>query len=89
MKRIPVSSAGSKTGVVSDISFNKVGLAISHFAAAKPGVKQVIIDACAHCVLFDRTVSTAEAELLRAIAFSLDLPIAPFLTDAEPSLRTT
>ena len=91
MKRIPVSSAGSKTGVVSDISFNKVGLAISHFAAAKPGVKQVIFDACAHCVLFDRTVSTAEAEMLRAIAFSLDLPIAPFLTDADqpPQTQTT
>jgi len=83
MKRIPVSAAGSKPAVISDISFDKVGRAISHFAASKPGVKQVIIDACAHCVLFDRTVSTAEAELLRAIAFSLDLPLAPFLTDTD------
>jgi len=87
MKKIPIPAAESKPKVVSDVSFNKVSRSITRLAMAKPGVKQVIFDACAHCVLFDRTVSIKEAELLRAIAYSLDLPIAPFMTNADLSLQ--
>jgi Zn-dependent protease with chaperone function len=59
--------------------FHTVGVAISNFAASAPGVKKTILDACAHCILFDRTVTIKEAELLRAIAYALNLPVPPFL----------
>ncbi|MBC2716011.1 MAG: M48 family metallopeptidase [Desulfobacteraceae bacterium] len=59
--------------------FHEVGTAISRFACSAPGVKKTMLDACAHCILFDRRVSVKEAELLRAIAYALDLPVPPFL----------
>lgn len=62
-----------------DPSFEDVGRAISRIAAAKPGIKEIVLEACAQCVLFDRAVSIEEAELLRAIAYCLDLPLGPFL----------
>jgi len=59
--------------------FHTVGVAVSNFAASAPGVKKTLLDACAHCILFDRTVTIKEAELLRAIAYALNLPVPPFL----------
>jgi Zn-dependent protease with chaperone function len=79
MKQIPVSGAGEKRQLT-DAPLEDVGRALSRFAAARPGVKRVLLDACAHCVLFDKTVTTAEAELLRAVAYALDLPLPPMLT---------
>ena len=60
----------------------RVGQALARLALAAPGVKQQTIDACAHCALADRTVTLAEAELLRAISASLDCPLPPFLEGA-------
>ena len=79
MMVIPV--AGGTSGSVHMVNkpFHAVGIAISNFAASAPGVKKTILDACAHCILFDRTVTIKEAELLRAIAYALDLPVPPFL----------
>jgi len=59
--------------------FKDVGVSISRISSASPGVKKTVLDACAHCVLFDSAVSPKEAELLRAIAYSMDLPVPPFL----------
>jgi uncharacterized tellurite resistance protein B-like protein len=59
--------------------FHAVGNAISNFATSAPGVKKTILDACSHCILFDRNITMKESELLRAIAYSLDLPVPPFL----------
>ncbi|WP_421656188.1 hypothetical protein [Leptothermofonsia sp. ETS-13] len=42
-------------------------------------MKQVIVDACAHTVLLDNTVTIQETELMRAIAITLDCPLPPFL----------
>ncbi|MDI6794449.1 MAG: M48 family metallopeptidase [bacterium] len=79
MEQIPEHTNRAKTPLMADPSFSEVGLAISRLAAATPGVKKTILDACAYCVLFDRTVSTQEAEMLRAVAYALDLPLPPFL----------
>ena len=79
LKQIPVSGAGEKRQLT-DAPLEDVGRALSRFATARPGVKRVLLDACAHCVLYDRTVTAAEAELLRAVAYALDLPLPPMLT---------
>jgi Zn-dependent protease with chaperone function len=79
MKRIPVSGAGGRRPLT-DAPLEEVGRALSKFAAARPGVKRALLDACAHCVLFDKTVTTSEAELLRAVAYALDLPLPPMVT---------
>ena len=65
----------------STISFSDLGRSISNIAGAKPGIKEVIFDACAGCILFDRRMTIEETELLRTIAYCLDLPMAPFLNN--------
>lgn len=61
------------------VSFNALRSALKRFSHAGPGVKKAILDACAHCVLHDRKVSVEEAELLRAVAYALDIPLPPFI----------
>ena len=83
MKKIPLSGAATDSRTVSDIPFNAVSRAISKFVVSTPGVRRSVFDACAQCVLYDQTVTIAEAELLRAIAYCLNLPMPPFLADAK------
>jgi hypothetical protein len=52
---------------------------VERLRLASPKLKQVIVDACAHTVLLDNQVTNSEADLLRAIAMTLDCPIPPFL----------
>jgi Zn-dependent protease with chaperone function len=82
MKKLSKFGAVRKTRLDAGVSYEDLGLSISHIADAKPGIKEVIFDACAACVLFDRSITIEEAELLRAIAYCLDLPMAPFLKHA-------
>jgi len=42
-----------------------------------PMLKPAVIDACAHCVLYDNEVTAREYELLRIIADQLDCPMPP------------
>ena len=60
-------------------SFNDLQAALERFAQASFGVREAIFDACSQCVLFDEKVSMSEAELLRAIAYTMDIPVPPFL----------
>ena len=53
--------------------------AIEKLSQALPNLKQDIVDACAHTVLIDNTVTLAEAELLRTIVVALNCPLPPFL----------
>ena len=79
MSQIPI--AGShEAKYIADVPLKKVGRALSKFAAARPGVKRVLLDAAAHCGLYDKTVTASEAELLRAVAYALDLPLPPVVT---------
>lgn len=54
--------------------------ALSRLALATPLLKREFLNACAHVVAADRFVQGREAELLRAIADTLDCPIPPFLS---------
>jgi hypothetical protein len=51
-------------------------------------VKTLILNACAATVASDGVVQEKEAQLLRAIADSLNCPMPPLLGDLEPSLAT-
>jgi hypothetical protein len=53
--------------------------ALMKLGALSPLLKQSVITACADCVLHDGMVQPAEAELLQAIAVSLDCPMPPLV----------
>ena len=57
----------------------QLGVALQRFSLAAPDVKKNFLDACAHCVLHDKQVTLQEAELLRTVAYALDIPLPPFL----------
>ena len=53
--------------------------ALDHLALAAPQIKKQVIEACVHVVGADGLIQEREAELLRAIADTLDCPISPFV----------
>jgi Zn-dependent protease with chaperone function len=67
-------------------SLGAVDRALSRLARAAPPVKRRVLDACAACIAVDLVVTPAEAELLRAIADSLDCPMPPLLPPAVEEL---
>jgi hypothetical protein len=56
-----------------------VGSALDRFAQSVLQIKKNVLNACAETVAFDAKIQPREAELLRAIADSLEFPIPPFL----------
>jgi Zn-dependent protease with chaperone function len=54
--------------------------ALDRFAQSVPQIKKNVLNACVETVAFDAKIQPREAELLRAIADTLDLPIPPFLS---------
>ncbi|UCE61191.1 MAG: M48 family metallopeptidase [Phycisphaerales bacterium] len=56
-----------------------LGNALDQLAQSAPRLKRQLLTACAECVSADREVTVHEAELLRAIADSLDCPMPPLL----------
>jgi Zn-dependent protease with chaperone function len=61
------------------VPLSALRVALNRFSHSTPRVKKAILDACSHCVLHDRKVTVEEAELLRAVAYALDIPLPPFL----------
>ncbi len=57
----------------------RLGGALDCFAQSVPQIKKNLLTACAQTVAFDGAIRPREAELLRAIADSLDCPVPPFL----------
>jgi hypothetical protein len=53
--------------------------ALDRFAQSVPQIKKNVLTACAETVAFDSLIQPREAEILRAIADTLDCPIPPFL----------
>ena len=76
-----LSSAGvtRKESLSESVSFGDVDIALDQLALAAPRLKRIIFDACCRCVLYDKKVSISEAELLRATAAVMDIPVPPFL----------
>ena len=57
--------------------------ALNRLAQAVPQIKKNVLNACAHTVAADRVIQETEAELLRAVAESLDCPLPPFVQPPE------
>lgn len=57
--------------------------ALNHLALAAPQIKKNVLEACVQVVGADGLIQEREAELLRAIADTLDCPIPPFVQIAE------
>jgi len=61
---------------------NQIDAALNRLAQAVPQIKKNLIDACVHVVGADGVIQESEAELLRAVADTLDCPMPPFLQAA-------
>ena len=58
---------------------DQIDAALNRLALAVPTIKKNLIEACVHTVGADGVIQEAEAELLRAVADTLDCPIPPFV----------
>jgi tellurite resistance protein len=56
-----------------------VGNALTRLANSSPAIRKVLLAAATEAAAVDGTISPDEAELIRAIADSLDCPIPPIL----------
>ncbi len=61
----------------------EIDAALNRLALAVPQIKKNLIDACIHVIGADGVIQEREAELLRAIADTLDCPIPPFVESSE------
>jgi Zn-dependent protease with chaperone function/uncharacterized tellurite resistance protein B-like protein len=57
----------------------QVDAALNRLCQAVPQIKKSVLNACAQTVAADGVIQEMEAELLRAIADTLDCPIPPFI----------
>jgi Zn-dependent protease with chaperone function len=62
-----------------ELDFDGLDAALTDLEEAAPQVQRRILEAAVACISADRRVTATEAELLRAIAASLGVPIPPFL----------
>jgi Zn-dependent protease with chaperone function len=58
---------------------NQIDAALNRLAQAAPQIKKNLLEACIHTVGADGVILEAEAELLRAVADTLDCPMPPFV----------
>jgi hypothetical protein len=68
---------------VAESNAERLSEVLAELDGLSPFLKRSLINACADCVLHDGKVMPAEAELLRAVAETLDCPIPPLLPDAQ------
>jgi hypothetical protein len=66
-------------------NLSHVDAALARLSQAAPRIKQNVLSACAQTVAADGVIQEGEAELLRAIADTLDCPIPPFIQSQETS----
>jgi hypothetical protein len=62
----------------------QVDAALNRLNLAVPQIKKNVLEACAQTVAADGVLQEMEAELLRAIADTLDCPLPPFIGDLIP-----
>jgi Zn-dependent protease with chaperone function len=64
-------------------NLSQLDIALSRLSQAVPQIKKNVLNACAQTVAADGVIQEREAELLRAIADSLDCPMPPFVQPRE------
>ncbi|MBI3852823.1 MAG: M48 family metalloprotease [Verrucomicrobia bacterium] len=67
-----------------DCNLPQIDAALKRLVEAAPNVKRLVLNACAYTVAADGVIQPEEAELLRAIADTLDCPIPPFVQGISP-----
>lgn len=60
-----------------------IDAALARLSQAVPQIKKNVLNACAQTVVADGVIQEGEAELLRAIADTLDCPVPPFVRPHE------
>ncbi|MEN6621603.1 MAG: M48 family metallopeptidase [Smithella sp.] len=61
------------------INFAEMNTVLKKLSGSSFKIKQLIIDACAHCAFEDKTFTIVETELLRIISLALHCPLPPFV----------
>ncbi|MBN1141843.1 MAG: M48 family metallopeptidase [Deltaproteobacteria bacterium] len=74
--------AGDRLVMAEKVSFSGLHEALEGFSRTSFGVKRTLFEACCQCVFYDGRVSVSEAELLRAVAYAVDIPVPPLLASA-------
>jgi uncharacterized tellurite resistance protein B-like protein len=64
-----------------ECGIDEIDAALTRLALALPAIKKVVITACVQVVGADGVILETEAELLRAIADTLDCPMPPFVAE--------
>ncbi|MBP0026623.1 MAG: M48 family metallopeptidase [Roseofilum sp. SBFL] len=83
LQRLRGASNKTLPNQLSPVNLSSIRRSLKRLINTTPKVKQRIVDACAHTVLYDREVNLKQAELLRTIIILLDCPIPPFLETLE------
>lgn len=79
IRRIPELACKSPTYFYTEnINFAEISTALKKLNCSSFKIKQLIVDACAHCVFADKKITVAETELLRVISLALQCPLPPF-----------
>jgi uncharacterized tellurite resistance protein B-like protein len=66
-----------------ECELEQMDAALNRLCQAVPQIKKNVLNACAQTVAADGVIQEMEAELLRAIADTLDCPMPPFIP-AQP-----
>jgi Zn-dependent protease with chaperone function len=72
--RIPATIPGLQAP-----TFDSLNVVFQRMSVAPLKVRQALFMACSDCVLHDGIVTAEEAELLRAVAYCMGLPLPPFV----------
>jgi uncharacterized tellurite resistance protein B-like protein len=67
---------------------SQVDVALTKLNQAVPQIKKNLLNACVQVVAADGVIQEMEAEMLRAVADTLDCPMPPFLQSKEASTAT-
>ncbi|HZO86516.1 MAG TPA: M48 family metallopeptidase [Verrucomicrobiae bacterium] len=79
MNTLGSEASGLKLLNLEQCGITHIDHVLARLAQASPGIKKRVLRACAYAVAADNLIQTEEAELLRAIAETLDCPIPPFI----------
>jgi hypothetical protein len=79
----PILRAPENSGLLllpaEQCGIDQIDAALNRLALALPIIKKNLIEACVRVIAADGLIQENEAELLRAIADTLDCPIPPYL----------
>ena len=81
-QQLGVGGPAPEVGVEAAGDLEQLDVALGRLDQAAPLLKQKILQACAQTVAVDGVVTDVEAELLRAVADTLDCPIPPYIRTA-------